>query len=193
MTRSYPDLYILRHGQTEWNASGRMQGALDSPLTEKGRGQAADLGVLLAREDALALPAFVSPQGRAAETARIALAAASGPCTTDARLREISLGDCDGLTRAEINARWPGLADLDDPWHLYTHSPKAEPLWDVHARVQSFLDDLTGPAILVTHGVVSLVMRTILLGLPMEEFWTLPGGQGVIYRVRDGRQTKLAM
>ena len=70
MTR-YPALYILRHGQTVWNASGRMQGRADSPLTALGVSQAGEQGEILANEGLEGFSAWCSPLGRAQQTAQI--------------------------------------------------------------------------------------------------------------------------
>ena len=70
-----PELYLLRHGETEWNVQGRLQGRLDSPLTERGQEQARRQAELLAALPPMA--AWASPAGRAVATARIALAMSS--------------------------------------------------------------------------------------------------------------------
>ncbi len=105
-------IYLVRHGETEWNRAGRVQGHLDSPLTRRGEAQAqavgAALGALLDGDD-VALVA--SPLGRTLATARIirrALGRDAAAIATDDRLREISWGDWDGLTFEEIEARDPG-------------------------------------------------------------------------------------
>ena len=84
----YPELLILRHGETEWNREGRMQGALDSPLTYVGRAQALAQGAALRAAGIGPVRWFSSPQGRALETAR--LASGEARVTADDRLREES-------------------------------------------------------------------------------------------------------
>lgn len=94
-------IYVFRHGQTDWNKEGRIQGHLDVPLNEEGRGQAARLGPVLAR---LGVEAFFSSDlSRASDTARIAGESFGNRIYhTDPRLREIFLGVLQGKTRAEI-------------------------------------------------------------------------------------------
>ena len=107
-------IYLVRHGETEWNRAGRVQGHLDLPLTEIGREQARQAGATLASllEGEPPFLLLASPLGRAQASARLILEAL-GPTIaewrTDDRLREISWGRWEGLTRAEIAAREPQL------------------------------------------------------------------------------------
>lgn len=183
---TYPELFILRHGETEWNRAGRMQGHLDSPLTAKGRDQAARQAVLLAEETLPEDATFwVSPQPRARTTAAIALGAAADALSVDPRLREIHLGAWDGLTRTDIDAEAPGILDMGFMAWM-DHAPGGEGLTGLRARVADWLGALTGPAVVVTHGITSRMIRGVVLGLDVPGMEALPGGQGVIYHVRDG-------
>ena len=190
---AHPELYILRHGQTEWNAAGRMQGALDSPLTALGRAQAARQGAILggvgitqASHDV-----YVSPQGRARQTAEIALSGIGVVARIDSRLREISLGSYDGLTHDEIEARYPGAFADADPFLWYDTPPGGEGFARLQARLGAFLADLTRPSVIVAHGMVSLFLRGAVLGLDLDGIAALPGGQGVIYHLKEGVQSRL--
>ena len=178
-----PDLFILRHGETVWNREGRMQGALDSDLTDLGQAQAQAMGGLLAGYDLSGHRLYCSPLGRARATAAIAFRQAP---TLDPRLCEIEVGAWTGLTRPEILARWPGISKDEDWLDFYARAPGGEgfaALWD---RVAGFLADLTGPAVIITHGVTSRFLRTAALGLSLAELDRVPGGQGVVFRLRDG-------
>ena len=98
----------IRHGETVWNAGMRMQGQLDTALSERGRWQARRVAEALAGEGIEAI--FASDLARAFDTAQ-ALATPRGlPITTDAGLRERSFGVFQGFTYAEIDARWPAEA-----------------------------------------------------------------------------------
>lgn len=189
----HPELYVLRHGQTEWNAIGRMQGALDSPLTALGREQAARQGAILARAGVTATNhAFrVSPQGRARQTAAIALEGIGAEARIDPRLREISLGRYDGLTHAEIAERFPYAFDESDPFLWYDTPPEGEGFAALRSRISAFLADLTGPTVIIAHGMVSRFLRGEVLGLDLAGIAALPGGQGVVYHLRNRRQTRL--
>ena len=186
---SYPELYILRHGETEWNAARRVQGQQDSALTGLGRRQAARQGEILAAAGVLDLPVFVSPQGRARATAEIALAGRTP--RVDPRLREISLGVWDGLTRDQIDAGWPSARDPEDWFLWYDTAPDGEGFPSVAARARAFLDALDGPAVIVTHGITSMFLRGRVLGLDMTGIGALPGGQGVVYHLAGGVQRRL--
>src|SRR5207253_1033662 len=109
-------ILLVRHGETEWNRQRRVQGRLDSPLTQQGITQAGAIGRLLRTlPDAASARIVTSPLGRARRTAeligehfpvRLELA-------IDDRLREISVGAWDGLTYRDIAMRNPGIFDGD--------------------------------------------------------------------------------
>lgn len=177
------DILILRHGETEWNRVGRMQGALDSPLTELGRAQAKQQGRIL-RGLGLENPRwYVSPQGRAQQTARLASEMRAADLTDDPRLREIGMGDWSGMTRAQIADTRPDLFEDKDLMAYYGEAPGGECLQDLERRVTAFLDDIEGPTVIVTHGITSRALRCALLGIPVQRFHELGGGQGVVYRL----------
>lgn len=96
---------LVRHGQSEWNALGRWQGQADPPLSDTGRAQARSAARSLGALDAI----FASDLQRAAETAAIISAELGvGPVVVDPDLRERDAGEWSGLTRAEIDERYPG-------------------------------------------------------------------------------------
>ena len=107
-------LVMLRHGQTEYNASSRMQGQLDTELSDLGREQAVAAAEVLAKRQPLLI--ISSDLGRALDTA-VALGDRCGqPVSIDTRLRETHLGDWQGMTHLEVDAAAPGarLAWRDD-------------------------------------------------------------------------------
>lgn len=182
-----PELYILRHGQTEWNAQGRMQGALNSPLTPKGEAEAAKQGRILQALDLAGFQFICSPQGRAVQTAGIALARVADHIVTDDRLVEISVGVWAGKLRDELP-----MEDVPDPYMAqYEAAPGGEGLAGVRLRAQAFLADLKGPAVIVTHGVTSRVMRGLIAGDAALQPSSIHGGQGVVYHLKDGVQKVL--
>ncbi len=102
------DLLVVRHGQSEWNAIGRWQGHADPALSELGRRQSAVAATSIGAVDGI----ISSDLLRAAETAAIiAQQLGVGPVMIDERLRERDVGEWTGLTRIEINRRWPGWID----------------------------------------------------------------------------------
>ncbi len=186
--RDLPELFVLRHGETEWNRARRWQGVLDSPLTEKGKAQAVAMGDMLraAGVSAASHTVLSSPQGRAMETARLALAPLGAEIHPEPLLREISVGEWAGLTADEIDVRWPGPEDegfLD----RYARAPGGEPFDALWERVGTVLAKLTRPAVIVTHGITSRFLRTRAMGLTLADLDELPGGQGVIFRLHQGR------
>lgn len=102
---------LVRHGQSEWNATGRWQGQADAPLSDLGRRQAEAAAKAVGSVDAI----ISSDLARAAVTAEIiADRLGVGPVYLDADLRERDAGEWEGLTRAEIHERYPGYLS-DDP------------------------------------------------------------------------------
>ena len=158
-----PDLWLLRHGETEWNRAGVLQGQLDSRLTPKGRAQAARQGEILRALGLGGLPAWCSPLGRAVETAAIAVVPLTGCVRTDDRLMEIGLGDwqgTDGAALRALRAEGSGGAWLD----AMDRAPGGEGLAALRARCTAFLDARDGPAIAVCHGVAARMIWSVWLG-----------------------------
>ena len=189
----YPTIYVLRHGETVWNAQERWQGRLNSPLTAKGKEQAKRQGQVLAGLDLSGFDIWVSPQGRAFQTAALALAEHVDYLHTDARLCEIDVGDWTGKFRSEMK---PGLGPISDdtpdgPLGLYEHAPGGEGFTALRLRCEAFLKDLTRPTICVTHGITSRMLRVLALGLPAAQLGELPGGQGVVHVVENGEHKTL--
>lgn len=189
---TYPEILVLRHGQTEWNKARRHQGQLDSPLTALGLAQAADQGRILARLDVGGFAAYASPQLRAARTADIALSAIGMSACLDPRLKEVAFGAWEGRTAEEIAADRPGHLDevAADTFGIHFRAPGGETLPQMESRCAAFLDDLTGPSIIVCHGITSRVLRGLWLGLDEPGMAALPGGQGCVYHLKDGTHTR---
>ena len=183
-----PELLIIRHGETEWNQAGVMQGHLDSPLTDLGQQQARDLATLLGQAGlGPQHRAWVSPLGRAQATARLALAGHFDEWTTDDRLSEVCVGQAQGLTYEYMLAAFPQLAEYPGRFAWQWQVPRGETFAQFSGRIGDWLAGLDAPAVVVTHGVTSAVMRSLLLGLAADRLDNLPGGQGVIHRFRNGR------
>jgi len=182
-------IYLVRHGETEFNRVQRYQGWLDSPLTVSGVEQARAIGRRLAQlPDAWTAEIVASPIGRARRTAElIAAEMMRRDVAFDDRLREISLGSWDGLDHDEIAARCPGIFDnYDGGWYFRT--PDGETYDEFAGRIGAGLAALADrPAIVVTHGVVTRVLRGIYAGLPRAEALRLPVPQDRFYRLANGR------
>ena len=98
-------IYLARHGESDWNAANRFQGHSDRPLTDLGREQARGLAGLVAAENVEAI--YASPLSRALETARIVAARTGLAVVEDEGLREVDTGSWSGLSRAEVQERYP--------------------------------------------------------------------------------------
>ncbi|MCW5748476.1 MAG: histidine phosphatase family protein [Alphaproteobacteria bacterium] len=198
-------IYLFRHGRTEWNAIERIQGALDSPLTEQGRAQAQALGATLRQElrcagiDLIDVAVVASPLGRVRQTVEIACAAAGLDvvcCRFDERLREVSWGAWDGLTRAEIERLSPGaLAERNDlKWQ---HQPPGGESYAMAApRAQAALADLVRlaaarPVTAFSHGAVGRLLRGAYGGLSPEQIVELDEPQDAFFRLQAGAITRI--
>ena len=182
-----PEIVVLRHGQTEWNRAGRMQGELDSPLTSLGEAQARAMGRALARAGiGPATHQFrSSPRGRALATAKFALPEGARP-VEDERLAEISVGLWTGIARGEIVAATPRLSHASSIVEFYSAAPGGEGFGSLWGRCAGFLNDLAVPSVIVTHGITSLALRAMATGRGIDGIDTLPDEQGAVYRVREG-------
>jgi broad specificity phosphatase PhoE len=180
-------LVMLRHGQTDFNAGSRMQGQLDSALTEMGRAQAVAAAEVLGKLQPLLIVS--SDLHRAYDTA-IKLGERTGlRVQVDSRLRETHLGDWQGLTHAQIDADAPGarLAWREDA----TWAPHGgESRIDVANRSLPVVTELVSdepewgdpsgpdrPVILVAHGGLIAALSAALLKLPVVN-WPILGGMG---------------
>ncbi len=181
-----PSLILLvRHGATEWSENGRHTGRTDLPLLEKGRHQADRLPPLLATLSEGALPVvFTSPLERAMETARRAVPGVEA--TVVAALAEYDYGDYEGLTSEEIDAQQPG-------WNLFLDGcPGGESLHQVVARCDGFIAKLErtargGAAIVFTHGHLSRILTTRLVGLEPQAGAVLQNDAASIGIISDKR------
>jgi broad specificity phosphatase PhoE len=184
-------ILLVRHGETEWNLQRRYQGRSDSPLTAKGVAQAHAVGRLVAAlPGAEAARIVTSPLRRARRTAEIIREhiAAAPELQFDERLRELSLGSWDGLTYAEIEARRPGVFDGDGRHDWYFRAPDGEKYDAFAARLREWLrdQDTASALVVVTHGIVTRLLRGLYAGLPRAAAMTLPVPQDKVFRLAGG-------
>ncbi len=184
-----PYLLLLRHGETEWNRSGRLQGRDDSPLTPRGLAQADALARACAALGVARV--LASPLGRARTTAERIAAACGIPLGLRADLAEMSFGACAGLTLDEALARFPGLleARAQDRWrHRW---PDGEGYVDVLPRALAALaGDLPlatdPPTAIVAHQSVNRVLAHGLAGCDPEAAMASEQSADVIMRLDAG-------
>ena len=190
-----PTIYYIRHGETSWNAEGRLQGTQDVPLNDRGRRQASDAGHvladLLARDghDKAALPFVASPLGRARSTMELVRRVLELPpddYSLDDRLREIGYGVWEGSTLAEMQAADPALfaRRLTEKW---TMAPEGgETYASVQLRMRDWYDPLLVDTVAVAHGGTARALM-VALGLETPESAAdLFIEQGAVYVFRDG-------
>ena len=146
-------LLLARHGETDWNREGRFQGHADPPLNDLGRAQARALADRLAGEPLAAV--YASPLRRAYETAEIVAVAQGLPVRSAAGLLEVDVGSWSGLTRPEIEARFPAgyrrWLDYEHGWDGgETYAELAERVIPTLLAIAAA--NGTGPVLAVTHG-----------------------------------------
>ena len=178
--------WLVRHGESTWNSERRLQGALDAPLSPRGRAQATALAAGLGdtRFDAL----YTSPLLRAWDTAAACAARLGLQPVALAELREIGLGEWEGLTLDTVEARdgahyrrWLE-APVDHP------APGGEPMSMMAARVRAALDGLCtahpdGRVLVVSHGGVISSALCDWLGRPLNSIWSFRLANTSITRV----------
>ena len=179
-------LVMLRHGQTEFNAGNRMQGQLDTDLSDLGRDQAGAVAEALAKRQPLLIVS--SDLRRALDTAESLGERSGQPVEVDARLRETHLGDWQGLTHIEVDAAAPGARIAwrnDATWAPHGGESRV----DVAARGLPLVKELVSdqrewgtdeperPVVLVAHGGLIAALTAALLKLPVDN-WPVLGGMG---------------
>lgn len=189
-----PLIYFVRHGQTDWNVEGRLQGQADTHINETGRRQASANGLLL-RElvpNPVAFDFVASPLRRTCETMeRIREAMGLDPRAfrTDARLMELHFGDWQGFTYDELELREPGSRARRkiDKWNFQPPGPAAESYEILKSRVAAWLDDVQAPTVCVSHGGVIRALFRLVEELPQKKAAVMQVPQDRILRLEAGR------
>ena len=189
-----PTIYYIRHGETDWNARGRLQGAQDVPLNELGRQQSVHAGRILAdlfARDGLskARLAFVaSPLGRARQTMELARAALDLPLSgygVDDRLREIGYGEWEGSTLAQAQAQDPDLFARRQAAKWTVSPPGGETYVSVQVRMSDWYRDLKTDTVAVAHGGTARALMVALGFETPESAADLFIEQGAVYVFGD--------
>jgi probable phosphoglycerate mutase len=185
-----PTIYYIRHGETEWNALGRLQGTRDIPLNDLGKVQATQAGNILAEllahdgHDRAGIPYVASPLGRARATmelVRESLGLSADGYALDDRLREIGYGKWEGSTLPEMQIADPVFyaRRQTEKWTLAPEG--GETYADVERRVREWYDTVVTDTVAVAHGGTA---RALMVSLGFEtpsSAVDLPIQQGAVY------------
>jgi probable phosphoglycerate mutase len=183
-------LYFVRHGETQWNVEGRLQGQRDVPLNALGRRQAAECGAILAAllaRDGLSLSQLdfvASPLSRARETMerlREVLGLDPRDYRTDARLAELSFGTWEGSTLAELRVLDPArsAAREHDKWSFVP--PQGESYALLSERVRTWYAEVGANTVAVAHGGTARVLMAQLGVVPFRQAPVVTIEQGAVY------------
>ncbi len=185
-------LHLVRHGETDINASGRLQGTTNSTLTPRGRAQARELAVASLTWDAIAV--YSSPLQRARGVAG-AIGDLSGLAVTDEpRIIEMDMGDLEGVTVQEMRDDWP---DLYQGWRRDASSvtmPGGESLGDVQRRAMAAIDeiddryDADDTIIAVTHNFTIRCIVAAVIDLPLANINHMDLSLGSRTTITSGRR-----
>lgn len=190
-------VYVIRHGETPWNAMRKIQGAADIPLNENGIRLAKITGEEL--RDVPFDAAISSPLQRAYKTAELVLGNRGIPIETDGRIREISFGDLEGIQLQQVDPSHPFYNFFADAYH-YKPVRNGESIYDVCERTQKFLEDLMHredlqdkTVLVATHGCA---VRALLQPLyeDTSDFWqggVCPNCAVNIIEIKGGKATLL--
>jgi broad specificity phosphatase PhoE len=192
VTPSRPNIYFIRHGETDWNLEGRLQGQKDIPLNDVGRVQAEEAarklqGLMPHVED---LAYVASPMTRTRETMEIlrkTLGLHPESYRLDERLVELTFGVWEGMTWKEVRKAEPALAALreQDKWH-YAPPGGGESYAMLVDRIRPILDDLTRDTVIVAHGGVARAFLSICCGVSSRQAASMDIWQGRVL-VIEGR------
>lgn len=191
-------IYLLRHGETEYNTQGRYQGQLDSSLTELGREQVQQNARMLktfighARDWKI----FSSPLGRAVESTKIlceTLGYDYNQVEFEQRLTEVAVGQWAGLKMSDIQQTWPDLLTNTDAFNWYFHAPDGESYEAVVSRLSSWLKEIQHhpKVVVVSHGLTGRILRGIYAGLHKEDALQLEVSQDVFFKLANQEVTRI--
>jgi len=192
-------LILVRHGESEWNRAGRIQGQVNSPLTDLGINQAKATrdylsGILLNQQ----LEIYTSPLDRALQTAEIIAQGIEYPSRKiiiEERLNDFNVGEISGTFGWDKVAEiFPEQAQLrlQDPMRF--HPSGGESGAEFEARLRSLLEDLMDDGtlkLMVSHGIVNKFIRGILKNLSGKEMVELGESQNTIYRLEQGEEKEI--
>ncbi|HIF5672150.1 TPA: histidine phosphatase family protein [Vibrio parahaemolyticus] len=187
-------IFVLRHGETEFNADKKLQGHCNSSLTSKGSDQARRVGTTLKQYvENRPLRVYSSTLGRALQTSQIVceeLNYSYENLNKESRLKEFSLGEWEQRTIPSLEQEIPNLLAQND-WYL--QAPNCETYESVRERLSSWLSDVVHDEdiVVVSHGLTGIVLRGLLLGMDYTQVWQQDLPQDAFFIIEDGRITRV--
>lgn len=196
------NIYLTRHGETQWNIENRLQGSKNSQLTDKGIEHAIMLGDRLRNIDFSAI--YTSPLERALQTANYIKSDKDVPIYTIENLKEMNFGDWEGKTKDEIEAVDNYKNEYHNFWHIpqmYNHKPhNGEGLITFKRRVEEVLSKVIssnsdGNILIVTHAVVIKAILSFTMDISTDKMWDPPFIHGTSLTIFkwDGEQFNFKM
>ncbi|NBR12795.1 MAG: histidine phosphatase family protein [Alphaproteobacteria bacterium] len=185
-------MLFVRHGETDWNVEGRLQGQKDIPLNALGRIQAEDVGRRLTKllDDPLRSQWIVSPLGRTRETAEIARRAIGldpKAYQTEDQLKEITFGAWEGFTWAELRKSEP-LAEAERMKNKWGYvPPQGESYEMLTNRIGLWLETVKSEIVAVSHGGVARALMVLAAGLSPDDAPRHEIHQGRVLEFAEGR------
>ncbi|APC87231.1 phosphoglycerate mutase family protein [Vibrio parahaemolyticus] len=187
-------IFVLRHGETEFNADKKLQGHCNSSLTSKGSDQARRVGTTLKQYvENRPFRVYSSTLGRALQTSQIVceeLNYSYENLNKEPRLKEFSLGEWEQRTIPSLEQEIPNLLAQND-WYL--QAPNCETYESVRERLSSWLSDVAHDEdiVVVSHGLTGIVLRGLLLGMDYTQVWQQDIPQDAFFIIEDGRLTRV--
>ncbi|HCG6970614.1 TPA: histidine phosphatase family protein [Vibrio parahaemolyticus] len=187
-------IFVLRHGETEFNADKKLQGHCNSSLTSKGSDQARRVGTTLKQYvENRPFRVYSSTLGRALQTSQIVceeLNYSYENLNKEPRLKEFSLGEWEQRTIPSVEQEIPNLLAQND-WYL--QAPNCETYESVRERLSSWLSDVAHDEdiVVVSHGLTGIVLRGLLLGMDYTQVWQQDLPQDAFFIIEDGRITRV--
>ncbi|EGQ8513401.1 histidine phosphatase family protein [Vibrio parahaemolyticus] len=187
-------IFVLRHGETEFNADKKLQGHCNSSLTSKGSDQARRVGTTLKQYvENRPFRVYSSTLGRALQTSQIVceeLNYSYENLNKESRLKEFSLGEWEQRTIPSLEQEVPNLLAQND-WYL--QAPNCETYESVRERLSSWLSDVVHDEdiVVVSHGLTGIVLRGLLLGMDYTQVWQQDLPQDAFFIIEDGRITRV--
>jgi broad specificity phosphatase PhoE len=180
-------IIFVRHGETDWNKNGLIQGSIDTDLNATGHAQAKHVGALLAQQEIAwtEYQIIVSPQRRAQQTAAYIVDALQRKIDkTDDRVRELGFGIWEGKPFWELKASPVYPADAEA--RFYWRPEGGESYQDGVARVTAWRNSLECPTLVISHGAVGRCLMGSVAGLGPAALVSLPTPQGKFCSLQNG-------